>query len=217
MSTIHERIARRRAELGLSYEALGEQLGVSWQTVQQWEKETAPKRTRLSDVAKALQTTPEFLLLGTEEKSEPTYPRTPSEDDYALIPQYSTKGACGTGYFNDHVEVIGGLTFKRAWLNKLGIDEKKACVIYASGESMSPKIDDGDVVLIDQSQNPLRSGEIYAVLMDEEVIIKRYAKEFGVVYLRGDNPNKAAYPDIPVPPGHDLQIIGRVVWRGGGL
>ncbi|WP_297576234.1 S24 family peptidase [uncultured Deefgea sp.] len=151
------------------------------------------------------------------EKEQGIYPRPASKDDYALIPQYSTKGACGTGFYNDHVEVIGELSFKRSWLNRLGISEYDACVIYASGDSMSPTIYDGDVVLVDQAHQQFKSGEVYAVLMDDEVIIKRITKEFGATLLRSDNTNKAIYPDINVPPGHDLNIIGRVVWRGGGL
>ncbi len=46
---------------------LARKVGVSaWQTVQQWEREggTAPKRARLSAVAEALNTTPEYLLYG---------------------------------------------------------------------------------------------------------------------------------------------------------
>jgi phage repressor protein C with HTH and peptisase S24 domain len=217
MSTIHTRIAKRRAELGLSYEALGELLGVSWQTVQQWEKDTAPKRTRLADVAKALQTTPEYLLIGIETTLEPEFPRTPSEEEYALIPQYSTRASCGNGYLNDHVEVKGGLAFKREWLARFNLNEKNASVIYAHGDSMNPTIQDGDVLLIDQSPTQVRAGEVYAVMMDEEVVVKRLIKEFGITLLRSDNPNKSAYSDISVPPGHNLQVIGRVVWRGGGL
>jgi DNA-binding transcriptional regulator YiaG len=35
---IHQRIKKARIDLKLSMEDLGEILGVSWQTVQQWEK-----------------------------------------------------------------------------------------------------------------------------------------------------------------------------------
>ncbi|RQZ58130.1 XRE family transcriptional regulator [Burkholderia cepacia] len=65
--TIHQRIKERREALGLSMEALGERVGVVWQTVQQWEREnggTAPKRERLQKVADALETTPEYLSFG---------------------------------------------------------------------------------------------------------------------------------------------------------
>lgn len=154
---------------------------------------------------------------GKAPTEEAEFPRTPSEEEYALIPQYSTKACCGNGYMNEHVEVKGGLAFKRDWLNRMGLNEKNACVITACGDSMSPTIQDGDVLLLDESVKPLRTGEMYAVMMDDEVIVKRLAKEFGITLLRSDNANKSTYPDISVPPGLELQIIGRVAWRGGSF
>lgn len=70
--TIHRRIKERREALGLSMEALGERVGVVWQTIQQWEKEvggTAPKRERLHKVAEELKTSPEYLLFGDKGES----------------------------------------------------------------------------------------------------------------------------------------------------
>ena len=71
--TIHQRIRQRREELGLTLEEVGKAVGVSWQTVQQWEKTTAPKRARLEAAATALKTTPEWLLFG--EPPQITSPR----------------------------------------------------------------------------------------------------------------------------------------------
>lgn len=50
-------------------EALAKDIGVSWQTIQQWEKPngTAPKRTRLEKVARILNTTSNYLLTGRED------------------------------------------------------------------------------------------------------------------------------------------------------
>lgn len=58
----------------LTQTQLAEKLGVSYQTVQQWETEpdpsnpkvlsTAPKRSRLSQVAEALEVTEEWLITG---------------------------------------------------------------------------------------------------------------------------------------------------------
>lgn len=67
--SIHTRIKQRRIDCGFSsHEAFAKAVGVSWQTVQQWEKEggTAPNRGRMEKVAKALETTPEWLLYGTD-------------------------------------------------------------------------------------------------------------------------------------------------------
>ena len=54
-----------------SHKALADKLGVSWQTVQLWEKDggTAPKRNRLDAVADALGVTAEWLRSGHGEKA----------------------------------------------------------------------------------------------------------------------------------------------------
>lgn len=61
---VHARIKARREALGLTMEELAARVGVSWQTVQQWERNTAPKRTRMPQVAVVLGTTPDYLLFG---------------------------------------------------------------------------------------------------------------------------------------------------------
>lgn len=65
--SIHQRIKERRLALGLnSHKALAELVGVSWQTVQLWEKEggTAPKRGRIEKVAEVLGVTTGWLQNG---------------------------------------------------------------------------------------------------------------------------------------------------------
>lgn len=65
--SIHQRIKERRIAMGFSsHKALGEAVGVTWQTIQQWEKEggTAPNRNRIEKVAEVLKVTPEYLLRG---------------------------------------------------------------------------------------------------------------------------------------------------------
>lgn len=76
--SIHARIRERREALGLSQEKLGELVGVTYQTVQQWEREpgegeggkqrlsTAPSRKRLASVAAILGVTEQWLLTGTD-------------------------------------------------------------------------------------------------------------------------------------------------------
>lgn len=82
MTTIHQRIRERRLALGLkSHQALASIVGVSWQTVQLWEKEggTAPNRSRVAAVAAALQVSTSWLLHG--ESVVATDPPQPSGAD----------------------------------------------------------------------------------------------------------------------------------------
>lgn len=67
--SIHQRIRDRRIALGLSsHQALATLVGVSWQTVQLWEKEggTAPNRSRIGKVAEVLGVTSNWLQSGDQ-------------------------------------------------------------------------------------------------------------------------------------------------------
>lgn len=150
--------------------------------------------------------------------ADDTYPREPSEADYALIPQYNVKGSCGNGHLNGHVEIKGDLVFRRDWLARLRVKPDQAAVIYASGDSMLPTLRDGAVVLLDLAQIEPRHGLIYALLVEGEIRIKRMFKTVtGSWSLVSDNPNKTLFPDEMIPHPDALQIIGRCVWGAGEL
>lgn len=68
VETIHQRIKKLREDKGLSQETLGRAAGVTYQSVQEWEREdgTAPSRKRLKAVATALGVTEQYLLSGEQ-------------------------------------------------------------------------------------------------------------------------------------------------------
>ena len=147
-------------------------------------------------------------------------PGAPSEKDYALIPQYTAKGSAGNGHLNEHVEVKGGLAFKRDWLARLGVKEQRCSVIYAQGSSMEPSIGDGEVVLLDHDATEPRDGKVYVLQRaDGEIIIKRLIKQMSGWVIRSDNEDKRRYPDEPISADNlqHVEVVGRVVWRGGGM
>lgn len=152
-------------------------------------------------------------------KEEPGANGAPSADDYALIPQYTAIAECGGGYLNDHAEVKGGLAFRRDWLAKLRVRPENLRVIYAHGDSMEPYIFEGDVVLFDCSDIEPRDRQVYAIRRpDGSISIKRAIQQLsGAWLIRSDNQFK--YPDEPVSESalHSIPILGRVIWRGGGI
>ncbi|MOA13864.1 putative HTH-type transcriptional regulator [compost metagenome] len=94
-------------------------------------------------------------------------------------------------------------------------------VIYADGDSMEPYIFEGDVVLFDGSDTEPRDRQVYAIRRpDGGISIKRIVQQLaGGWMIRSDNPDKSAYPDEQVSRAtlHDMPILGRVIWRGGGI
>ena len=73
---IGERIKLKRKELGLTQEELANKLNVTFQAVSKWENNTStPEITSLNNVAKALNTTLDYLINGVEPENEPAAPR----------------------------------------------------------------------------------------------------------------------------------------------
>ncbi|MBR3754976.1 MAG: helix-turn-helix transcriptional regulator [Clostridia bacterium] len=68
---VGKQIALLRKNKKLTQSELGERIGVSFQAVSKWERgETLPDVTLLPDLAKILETTIDFILLGGENITE---------------------------------------------------------------------------------------------------------------------------------------------------
>lgn len=79
------------------------------------------------------------------------------------------------------------------------------------GNSMEPEIKEGDLVLIDQARTDVLSGGIYAVGVEDTVMVKRVERLPGTLVLRSDN--------IDYTPIHlsgdelsNVRIIGQILW-----
>lgn len=219
----HERIAKAIRASGKKNGEIAVECGVAPSAVTQWisGESKSLKPENLFALADATGFSARWIGIGKGPEQENEQNTDAANDDYALIPQYTAKGASGRGYANESVEVKGGLAFKRAWMQRIGLKEGRLYVLYNSGESNWPTLTDGEVLLIDESQSEPRSGRMYALYnADSEVIIKRLIREVsGTWLIRSDNQDKARYPDQPVSDEgmRGVEIIGRVVWRGGGI
>ncbi|RKJ17687.1 LexA family transcriptional repressor, partial [Butyricicoccus sp. 1XD8-22] len=81
--------------------------------------------------------------------------------------------------------------------------------VRASGDSMiGARIHDGDVLLM-RKQEMVENGEIAAVCVDDEVVLKRVFKSGESFVLQSENPN---YPPRIFNPGTDMniRIIGKL-------
>lgn len=218
MEKWNELAKARMKALKITQDVLAEKLGVTQGAVAHW---LGGRREPDIDTINKVLSIVGLPPLSVGESQAPQEPGAPSEKDYALIPQYSAKGDCGDGYLNDHVEVNGGLAFKREWLARMKARPENLFVIYADGDSMEPYIFEGDVVLFDRSETQVRDRAVYAIRRpDGGISIKRIIQQLsGAWLIRSDNPDKLAYPDEPISESvlHEMPILGRVIWRGGGI
>ncbi|MCM8595155.1 S24 family peptidase [Accumulibacter sp.] len=141
-------------------------------------------------------------------------------DKYVMIPRLSLQVAAGNGQEPEHVEVQNTLAFRREWLRSKGLDQAHLEVYEASGDSMAPYIQNGDLLLVDVSATPPKSGEVWVLWQAAPlgVRVKRILyRENGDIIIRSDNADKMLYPDeiIPGHQGETVSTVGKVVWRGG--
>ncbi|MBY0243025.1 MAG: helix-turn-helix domain-containing protein [Burkholderiaceae bacterium] len=172
--SIHRRIKERRLALGMtSHQALADRIGVSWQTVQLWEKEggTAPNRSRIEKVAKELGVTPAWLLNGDPEPMTPFDKNvTPSSMSRRAIPVIS---AIQAGLAREITEpYVPGDGYATIYAD----DEysKWAFGLDIEGDSMLPEFQPGDRVIIEPEWIP-RPGEYVAAKNGrQEATFKKY-------------------------------------------
>jgi len=80
---------------------------------------------------------------------------------------------------------------------------------------MEPFLFDKDMTMIDISKTAVRDGNIYAVCLEEESLVKQVLKESGgVLSLHSYNPR---FPDSKVLLAEptNFHIVGEVVYRSG--
>lgn len=229
-----QRLRQAREEKGLNKTAFSKAVGVSNATVTDWEKSIDSGGIKeltglnLTKVCAVLGITAEWLLHGKGPKTEDVnraVDSTPSEADFALIPQLDVRASCGPGgKFHDHVVVKGGLAFKRSFLSEMGVSEQHARVVYSDGPSMEPTIGHGRVVLVNTADNSPKDGKVY-LICDEDggMILKRLVREYEPTIgttawkIRSDNPDKRKFPDKFWPEDTRACIVGRAIWHDGLL
>jgi phage repressor protein C with HTH and peptisase S24 domain len=128
----------------------------------------------------------------------------------ALVPKVSARACAGGGSWDVGEAVIDALPFDRAWLARKG-NPGRMVAMDVIGDSMSPEIEPGDTILIDQAQNQVADNRIFVIGLGETVQVKRVQVRPGLVILFSTNQRYA-----PVTLQGDeietLRVVGRVVW-----
>lgn len=241
-------IEQARERKGVSKKALADAMGVKPASVQDWVKYGRIAKERINDLVAYFSDVvgPEHWGLdfaqvnpaATERPGDKVGEQTssagaynplpgpagqewpsPTKEDSVLVPQLDVVASCGDGCFHDHVLVSGGRVFTREQLRELGVPERAARMINASGGSMRPTIQDGRTVLINVEDTEPKENKIYAICMPYDgLVLKRLVREYNpaagaqVWMIKSDNPDKISFPDKMLPPDDRTMIAGRAVW-----
>ncbi len=114
------------------------------------------------------------------------------------------------GSFEVGSEVEGYYAFRKDWLTTKG-NRNNMVLMDIFGNSMEPEMKDGDTILIDESQKDILAGAIYAVGIDDTIMVKRVEKHPNKLVLLSDNKD---YSPIYLQGNeiNSVRIIGKVIW-----
>lgn len=144
---------------------------------------------------------------------EPYLKPSPVEEaEFKHIPKVKARLSAGGGSFEIGSEIEGYYAFRNEWLRTKGSPERMV-LMDIFGNSMEPELKDGDAVLIDESQKDIIAGAIYAVGVEDTILVKRIEKHPSKLVLRSDNKDYAPI-FLDGADAESVRIIGKVVWAG---
>lgn len=175
-----ELLRQCRKQKHMSQAELASLLGVTQQAVGKWESgKSSPDPTTVAKLAEILDTTADYLLGLFDPTAEgQTEERFFGSYVYSLIPVIGTVKA---GY--------GALAYEEDYGKEYARVKDPSSYFYlvVRGDSMEPRIHDGDLVAI-RSQPEVENGEIAAVRIGEEATLKHVYLHDNFIELRPENP-----------------------------
>lgn len=133
---------------------------------------------------------------------------------YHQVPWLEATASMGGGSFEVSKEVKSHLSFRRDWLLSKG-PIGSMVVVNVEGDSMSPTVPDGSIVLINESStSPPVNNRVYLVCYRNEIFLKRLKVRNNIVEALISDFDDS---ELPVQVGEYFEILGRAVWYGKEL
>lgn len=131
------------------------------------------------------------------------------------VPRVQFKLSAGVSGFAVDVEGGNGkpIFFREDWFKQHGFRPEKLFAVRISGQSMEPRLWEGDLVVINTASAAPKDGEPFALNYEGELVIKRLRRDAGEWWACSDNPDQQRY--APKRCTEDVKIIGMVVYRQG--
>ena len=199
---------------GVSLAGLSALLGRNPSYLQQFVRKGSPRKLEEND-RKALARffgVDERELGGSDTARTSDYVGKRKAAEWVSIPRLALGASAGPGALAAAETPVGHMQFATRWLRRNDLDPAMLSVIEVEGDSMDPTLRDGDEILVDRTPRPLRAG-IHVLRLDDALLVKRLEPAGERLRLISDN---HAYPAIERD-ANQVEIVGRVVWKGGRL
>lgn len=221
------RFARERARFA-NEQAAADAIGCKRTTVIRWEKDAKSISGKyLNAAAAAYKVDPDWLLMKTDDDGFPWAPparavaevtrrygvtRNETSPGYVRFQLLEGAAGMGAGVVNeDYPEVIRELDVAE-WevRRKIGFlpAPGRIALITGRGPSMRPRIDHGDVVMVDTSVQAFDGDGVYVINAGGETQVKMLQMRVDGLYVVSANPD---YPAYRISEPESVHVGGRVV------
>ena len=215
---MHERLRARIRQLGMSVADVAREAGVNRSFVYDIlrGRSQVPNLDKLTRIAQVVKVELEWLLSG-KGRVEGDDPITEDyHNDFVAIQYAAARPSMGGGAIVEDEERTGrDFHFRRAWIrDRLKAAPSMMRVMDVQGDSMTPTLKDGDVVLVDMNQrSPVPPG-VFVLHDGMGLVAKRLEyvpmSEPPRVRIISDNQQYSPYECT----AEEVNIVGRVRWYG---
>ncbi|KZX91790.1 transcriptional regulator [Erythrobacter sp. HI0019] len=198
------------AEAGrTSLASLSAMLGRNPSYLQQFVRKGSPRKLEEADRRRLAE------FFGVSEVAlgaDPDHARATATDEFITVPRLPLDASAGPGAFSAEEISFDSFRFSRRWLREMGLEGADLTAIRVEGDSMEPTLRSGDEIFVDRNK---RSGEgIHVVRIGDALHVKQVqASAPGRIALISANDS---YAPIDLA-REEVEVIGRVVWKGGRL
>jgi phage repressor protein C with HTH and peptisase S24 domain len=204
-----ERLTQLASERGSSLAALSRMLGRNGTYLQQFITKGSPRKLEEEDRRKLAQ----FFGVGEVELGGPEDLSYEAPGDWVDVPRLPLEASAGPGAVGAAEIEFDAFRFSRRWLREQNLEGAQLSSIRVMGDSMDPLLRDGDEILVDRTLRPFREG-VHVIRLGEALHVK-LLQAVPPDRLRLISKN-VAYEAVEVGMA-DVDVVGRVVWKGGRL
>lgn len=211
---MNDRIVSRAKELGLNQTDIIKLTTASKGTVSKWFNAVSkPSGDNLVVLAKALQTTTEWLSKGTQSGVSKSVSKPQADYNAEILPPSNKVPVIDLVAAGNWTETCDPYPVGEAenWEECPAKHGENTFAVRINGESMMPKFEHGEIIFCDPSQQPENKDFVIAKLTDEnQATFKQLILEGGNMMLKALNPN---WPNQYIPINGNCQIVGKVIAR----
>jgi phage repressor protein C with HTH and peptisase S24 domain len=132
----------------------------------------------------------------------------PSYFDFVPMAEAYLSGGGGAFVLSEKFKEF--YAFRKEWIRRVATSPKSVVLMPVRGTSMHPTIQDGDVVMLDTGRARVFDGQIYALSLNDTIMIKRLENIVGG-RIRIISENRLEFPPYEAD-ARSVRIIGQVIW-----